>query len=178
MLAACAVTPDFPARIERPADSAPDRFELSGRIGVRYDEDGYSGNARWQHGANSDRIWLNSPLGQTVAYLERDAGGVTLTADGKTYRAADAETLTGEVLGWTLPLAGLEHWVLGRIAPNDKPTVVERDASGRLTRLTQNAWQISFPRYAEPPYSARPARIELQYGNLTIKLVVDDWGAE
>lgn len=180
VVASCAVTrsaPDAPAPI---VESTITRFELSGRLAVRYDDQGFSGNVRWEHGgaAALDQIFLNSPLGQTVALLERDAGGVTLVADQQTYRAADAESLTRDVLGWTLPLAGLEHWVLGRVAPDSTPTVAERDDSGRLIRLTQNAWQITFTRFAEAPHRALPSRINLQYGTLEIKLIVDDWVVE
>lgn len=180
-LVSCAATRERPMAPVAITDAPISHFELSGRLAVRYDDQGFSGNVRWQHGAgdaSADQIHLNSPLGQTVALLERNAGGFVLIADRKTYRAADAESLTREVLGWTLPLTGLEHWVLGRVAPGSAPAVVDRDDSGRLTRLTQNAWQIAFPRYAEPPQDRLPARIDLQYGTVEIKLIIDEWAVD
>ncbi|MBA2352833.1 MAG: lipoprotein insertase outer membrane protein LolB [Burkholderiales bacterium] len=180
LVASCAVTRSIPDASQPIVQSPIAHFELSGRLAVRYDDQGFSGNVRWEHGrpAALDRIFLNSPLGQTVAFLERDATGVTLVADQQTHRAVDAESLTRDVLGWTLPLTGLEHWVLGRVAPENTPSVIERDNAGRLTSLTQNAWRITFPRYGEEPHRALPSRIDLQYGTLEIKLIIDDWNVE
>jgi outer membrane lipoprotein LolB len=48
-----------------------------------------------------------------VARLQRDPAGVSLQADGKTWQATDVESLTQDVLGWTLPLGNLVWWIRG-----------------------------------------------------------------
>ena len=77
----------------------------------------------------------------------------------KGYRSDNVQALTREVLGWDLPLEGLQHWVVGRAEPGLPVQAEERDARGRLTRLTQNDWHISFLDYAGD--SSLPARIAL-----------------
>src|SRR3982074_266167 len=89
LLSACAsVAPP------RPLDTARS-FELAGRIVVRYQDRGFSSSLRWTQAGARDEIWLTAPLGQTIARLESDANGATLTgADQKEYRAASIESLT------------------------------------------------------------------------------------
>ena len=153
-----------------------ERFEFSGRIGVKYDNSSFSGNLRWRHAADGDEIWLYSPLGQTVANLRRDdAGAELITSEKKRYAAADAEQLTREVLGWNLPLAGLQYWVVGRVAPHFPPLAVERDAAQRLSQLQQNAWRIVFARYAPAEQGGLPEKLTLQYRDIEIRLVIDTW---
>ncbi len=154
-------------------------FQLAGRIAVKHDEQGFSGTLRWSHDARHDDVFLQSPLGQGVARIERGAGGVTLvTSDDKTYRAATVEALTREVLGWQLPLHGLEHWVLGRAAPE---TAARRivDENGQLTRLIQDGWQVDFERFRTIQGAELPGRLVATYGDgLEVRLVIDRWELE
>jgi outer membrane lipoprotein LolB len=163
LLAACATTPSF-----MPAPS----FELAGRIAVRYQERAFTGSLRWTQNAQGDDIWLSAPLGQTVARVQADAQGATLTAaDQKQYRASSVESLTESGLGWRFPLAGMRHWVLGQPAPNLPLAGIERDGANRLTRCAQGEWQVAFE-YAAPG-APHPSRVEVAGTGATIRLVVD-----
>src|SRR3970040_1072150 len=76
-------------------------FELSGRIAVTYRDEAASGNLAWRHGALEDELLLSSPLGQGLARIVRAAGEFTLALqDGREFRAADAESLTEQALGF------------------------------------------------------------------------------
>lgn len=183
LLSACA---ELPAPPETPASSASivsaeavGAFRLTGRIAVKHEGQGFSGTLRWEHDARRDEVLLQSPLGQGVARIVRDATGVTLTdADDKVYRAATVEALTREVLGWQLPLDGLEHWVLGRAAPESASRRTVGD-DGRMTRLIQDGWQVDFERYQPVQGAMLPGRLEAAYGNdMTVRLVIDRWVLE
>jgi outer membrane lipoprotein LolB len=167
LLAACA-TPGFlfPA--------ADVEFELSGRIAVRYRDDAGSGNIAWRHGARADEMLLTTPFGQGIARLARVGEEITLTTqDGREFRAADAESLTDQVLGFRLPLLGLADWVRGRAAskPAPEPTRERRDTAGRLSELEQSGWQIRYLEYAD----ALPSRLTLTYPGLELRLAISDW---
>lgn len=145
-------------------------FEFNGRIAVRYRDDASSGNVSWRHRAAGDEILLTSPLGQGVARIVREGGKVTLTAqDGKSHTAEDAEALTESVLGFRLPLAGLADWVRGR--PSQGEAQVNRDASGRVSRLVQSGWDIEYLEYA----GGLPSRMKLLYPGLDIRLAITEW---
>jgi outer membrane lipoprotein LolB len=149
-------------------------FSLTGRVAVKLEQRGYSAKLSWRHAAGGDRMRLLSPVGSVIAELEADASGATLTTgDKKVYQSGNVQALTREVLGWDLPLEGLQHWVVGRAEPGLPVQAEERDARGRLSKLTQNDWRISFLDYAGD--SALPARIALVYDNLNLRLIIDRW---
>ena len=187
LLAGCATLTDKPvavstAIIEPVATGAATvaNFELAGRVSVKDSKQSFSGGVRWQHTNGSDEILLLSPLGQTVAQIQRNPDGVQLTtSEQKVYRAADVESLTGQVLGWRLPLTGLQYWVRGDHAPATS-AAVDKDGAGRVVAIRQDGWEISYSSFfsPEPAHSAqtpRPRVLALQRGELEIKLVVDNW---
>ena len=164
-LAACAELPFL-------QPTAGLEFQLSGRIAVRYDDQGSSGNIAWRHRAVGDEMLITSPLGQGVARIVRQGGLVTVTgSDGRVYRAHDAESLTEQVLGFRVPLAGLSDWVRGKPAPG--PAHETRDAHGRLSELEQDGWRIYYLAYAAD--GGLPARLRLVYPGLELRLAVDKW---
>jgi len=158
------------------SSEAVESFQLSGRIAVKYDGQGFSGALRWAHDARHDEVFLLSPLGQGVARIERTSNGVTLTtSDEKIYRADNVEALTLEVLGWRLPLHGLEHWVRGRAAP-ESAAHRDLDAGGQFSRLTQDGWRVDYQRYQTVQGVSLPAKLEITYGDdLEVRLVIDRW---
>ena len=170
-LAGCAATSPVspPAAIPsgRPA------FELDGRIGVRDGEHSFFGNLHWRAGEGRDRLLLATPLGQGVARITRGAGATILQwPDGRSETAADPEDLLEKVLGFRLPLGGLDYWVEGRLDPH-RPGAVVRNGEGRIERLSQDGWQVHYLAYA----GARPARLRLRRDDIEVTLIVDRWGS-
>lgn len=152
-------------------------FQLSGRVAVKYDGQGFSGGLRWQRNGETDDVLILSPLGQGVARIERDAKGVTLTApDQRPYRAKNTAELTQQVLGWRLPLDGLRYWTLGVAAPAST-AIREVDADQHLSRLTQDGWRIDFLGYTRFDGTDLPGKIVLQRDEVEVKLVIDLWDA-
>lgn len=177
ILAGCAALPPqppaSPAQIE--ALQRVTRFRLTGRIGAKYQGQGFYGNLRWRHAPDADDILILSPLGQGVARIVRDAAGVTLTTpEHRVYRAASAEELTREVLGWRLPLAGLRYWVLGRAAPGS-PADVSPGPGNLPRRLIQDTWQIDYSGFETVAGLPLPRKLEMRRGDLEVKLAVDQW---
>lgn len=167
LLAGCAeLPPQGPSGVPAVAATAPSdqAFSLNGKLSVIYDGQGFFGNLRWRHALTDDDILLFTPLGQGVAQLVRNADGVTLTtADRKTYSAPDAESLTEQVLGWRLPLAGLPYWVRGFPAPG----VYQLSEGG----LHQWGWVIEWERNAD----GMPTLTVMRRDNLEVKLAVSSW---
>jgi len=143
-------------------------FELSGRVAVRYGKEALSGRIFWRHSDGADELLITSPLGQGLARVTRARGGFLLVAgDGKEYRAADAESLTEQALGWRLPLAGLADWVQGRPNPG-MPSETLGD-TGRDFR--QDGWLVAYEDFRD----GRPLRLRLTREGLEIRLIVDQW---
>jgi outer membrane lipoprotein LolB len=145
-------------------------FELTGRIAVAYRDEASSGHLAWRHGARGDEMLVTSSLGQTVARLVREGEQFVLTtAEARQHRAGDVETLTEQVLGFRVPLAGLASWVRAR--PADGPFEARRDESGRLRELAQAGWRIEYLEYRD----ALPSRLRLTYPGLELRLAIGEW---
>jgi outer membrane lipoprotein LolB len=152
-------------------------FELQGRAALRYGAEGGSTRITWRHSAAADDLLITTPLGQGVARITGQNGQVRLvTADGKEYSAANAETLTESVLGWRLPLAGLPDWVRGRPAAG-RPAQTRNDDGGRLAGIEQDAWRITYTAWA----GELPSRLTLNHAGVDgkaaveIRLIIDQW---
>ena len=158
------------------AAHAGSAFRLAGRIGVLHNGESFSGTLRWRHSVEEDEIFLLSPLGQGVARIVRNPEGVSLeTAEGRTYRAEDVESLTEEVLGWRLPVRGLQYWVAGRAAP-DTPSSSEAGDDKLLRRLNQDGWRIDYLGYRLVQGVELPAKLEMAMNSrLEVRLVIDNW---
>ena len=171
LLAACATQPP-----ELPPGVAPqvDQFDLGGRVAVKLDGRGYSARLRWRHVADSDALWIYSPVGSTIATLTADGDRATLvTSKQETYQSTDVQSLTRKVLGWDLPLAGLKYWVLGRVDPALPVEAIDRDERFRIQRLVQGGWEIEFVGYQ--PDGSLPTSMVLRFEGLRMRLLIDRW---
>lgn len=153
---------------------APDarvEFEFTARFAARYRDEAASGQLAWRHDRAADEVLISSPFGQGMARVTRRGDQVTLvTADDRRYAANDAETLTEQVLGFRLPLAGLADWVRARPAAG-APAQSTYAQDGRLAALEQHGWRIEYQEYA----AGRPARMRLHYPGLELRLAISEW---
>ncbi len=160
---------------QAPAGLVGDAFELSGRVSVKYGAEAASGKISWRHDAAGDDLLFSTPLGQGVARIVRRDGEVSLTTqEQKVYRAGDVETLTEQVLGWRLPLAGLPDWVRGRVAAG-APAQTRLDGAQRLAELRQSGWLVEFLDHKSE--SGPPSLLRLSRGDVEIRLAIDQWQA-
>lgn len=155
-------------------------FNLLGRISIQDQNQRLSGSFRWQHLAISDEILLFTPLGQAVAEITKDQEGVRLiNSKLEAFYADDVESLTEEVLGWRLPLNGLQYWIQGTHSPT---TVAEKDLDNKdqVVAIRQDGWKIYYSSYMPVQLNQipRPRVLDLIYTNLRIRLVIDDWKVE
>ncbi len=117
-------------------------FNILGRLAIQDEKQSFSGSFRWVHLAASDEILLFTPLGQAVAEITKDDGGVRLiTSKMEGYYANDAETLTEQILGWRLPLDGLRYWIQGMHSPLSAAEK-DLDRQNQLLAIRQDGWHI------------------------------------
>ena len=174
ILAGCATAPPTPQPVARPAQTEHASFALNGRIAVNHDGKRSSSSVRWTHHPTDDEILLFAPLGQTMARIHRDEQGVVLDTSDKHYTAEDTEELTQRVLGWHLPLDGLQYWVLALPAPESK-AIIEHDANGQVSVMRQDGWEIRYMRYAARAPDSLPLRMNLQREGMELQLLIDEW---
>jgi outer membrane lipoprotein LolB len=190
LLAGCAaLTPEKTAvntiivepAAEMPSTQSAD-FALVGRTSVKGGKESFSGGVQWQHSGSHDEILLLNPLGQTLAQIRRTPEGVHLaTSEQESYYASDVESLTEQVLGWRLPLMGLQYWVRGMNSPATT-AAIDKDLDGRVVAIRQDGWEIGYSSYfpSSPSQTMEgqvglPRLLLLTRNGLQIKLVIDTW---
>jgi len=157
------------------SDAVDAEFEISGRLAVKFNEQGSSAKIKWVHRNEVDTVDVLTPVGSIIAViLVSPRSGAVLETPDKIYEAISAEALTREVLGWSFPLEGLKYWARGLIDPKSRiARISPRDDQGRLTYLEQSGWEITYEKYQEN--SALPRVMRLSYDDLKLKFVVDTW---
>ena len=155
-------------------------FGFMGRVLVKGGDKGFSGGIRWGHDSTVDNIHLLSPFGQVVAEIKSSEDAALLTtSEQRVYRAANVENLIKKVLGWRLPILGLQYWVRGVNSPKTE-SEIDRDVDGRIIGIRQDGWMIIYTSYFPSKLikTERPRVLVLERSNLKIKLVIDNWEAK
>lgn len=170
-----------------PPPVIPDRVH-AGRFSVIVVLDGQrdSASGRFTLSVSGDRSVLDlaTPLGSTLARIERSPQGVLLRTTGASgpeeRRSTDGAALTEALLGWPLPVDGMADWIAGRPAPGSS---VETDGTDPPRAFTQNGWRIEIaerfasgqPRQMLMTRPARPARdFAAATPAITLRLLIDD----
>ena len=151
-------------------------FSFNGRVAIKRGTDNSSAQLHWVHSPeeDEDEVLILQSLGQTIARIHRDVQGATLEAQGRYYVSQDVESLTQQVLGWTMPLSWLTHWVAG-VPVKDNPADIQRDAKKQITVMRQAGWEIRYKRYAGVTADSLPTHIILKKDNLEITILIDEW---
>ena len=150
-------------------------WSLAGRIVVNTEEDGWNGELYWSQRADGYGIQFSAPFGQGAFQLDGSVKGVEMRfSDGKTFQAADAESLLVEQLGWHLPLAGFQYWVTGIPTP-ESASVLNYGPDGRLASLQQDQWKVTYPEYSAIGGVMMPRKVFLENHELSVRLVIDRW---
>jgi outer membrane lipoprotein LolB len=174
LTAGCASVPTVSQPVVRPAEAEQKPFVLNGRIAIRHGDERSSANMRWAHHSEEDDILLLAPFGQTVARIHRDALKIMLDTSDRHYTAQNTEELTRQVLGWNLPLSGLQFWVLALPSPGSKASI-EHDINGQISVLQQDGWNIRYTRFAGQTPDSLPLRINLRREEMELQLLIDEW---
>ncbi len=146
-------------------DGAPRREAWTGRFTLQVD-------------ARSLTLDLVSPLGSTIARIETDAQEARLLvpADGgvRVEHGPDARALSEQVLGWSLPVAGMPDWVEGRPSPGRPFQALPPE--GEAARFEQDGWSVK----VEDPAEGRPGRrLQMDHGgdagapDVALRVVLD-----
>jgi outer membrane lipoprotein LolB len=153
-------------------------WSIDGRIGITNAQEGWHASLQWAQQGPAYAIDLFGPWGQGRVRIEGDARGVSVrTADGQVRRAADPERLLGETLGVRIPLNGLRYWVRSLPDPN-RPSELQGDPQGRLSRLEQDGWVIDYPRYAQVGSMELPAQIRARQEDWQVRIAIREWNLQ
>ncbi|MEO8408926.1 MAG: lipoprotein insertase outer membrane protein LolB [Propionivibrio sp.] len=151
-------------------------FSLIGRFSLRQDDESYSGQLDWRHAGVDNELLLSSPFGQGIAEIVTGADGAKLTtSEGRIYYAPDAEALTRQVLGYTLPLTQLTDWVRARTGGDGTVDQVKLDEQGRPRQLRHESWRIDYGYDSDDPAALPGVVFVERAGRFELRLRIDQW---
>lgn len=178
-LSACTTLPEGPLT-ERQYQSA---IAVGGRLSVRYQQNGQpqslQGKFRWEQQGEQTDITLYSPLGQTIAFIAISPGlAVMAQAGGEKRQAPNVTQLTQEVLGWPMPVEGLRYWLQGFVRNGDGSLQSASPDHGQSFR--SDGWQVRYVSWQRGANTLYPKRVDMerssaQAGDISLRLVIDDW---
>jgi outer membrane lipoprotein LolB len=187
LLASCATMPvgsdglSYEQRRER-LEAVP-AWEMRGRVAVAAGERAFQASFRWRQDADALDLAIRGPLGAGALEINGTPSALTVSSRGDTRVLSDPETQLSEQLGWWLPVGSLHAWLLGLPDPAFQ-AATEPGADGTLAALEQRLWRVAFASYQLAAVKAGtdapllvPRRIDLEHGDLRLRLTIDDWHA-
>ena len=154
-------------------------WSMVGSLVVRAKGDASRVTLRWRQKRASYHLRVTALLGVALLELEgSDAGVEARFADGRRVRAESPEALLEEEVGWSVPLGGLQYWMVGAPSPGSADGTMEIDSQGRLARLEQSGWTVVYEKYRSLDGLALPARIRFSNESVEGTVVVRRWKAE
>jgi len=123
-------------------------------------------NFNWQQTAQRTDVTLYSPVGSTLATIAVTPQQAVLTQSGKAPRSApDVDTLSAQMLGWSLPVSGLRDWLQGYAVGADGKRFVASPANDSVT--TKDGWRLRYVSWQDaadntPGALPQPRRIDAE----------------
>jgi outer membrane lipoprotein LolB len=158
-----------------------DQWDIRGRVAIYVDDKVHTAGLRWIRKADQIDIVLEAPFGQGVMRIfsrqQNNANIYSLKLPNREPAfGSSPEKLLEQILGWSLPVSGLNDWVKA-VAKEDEPYSVEFNLEGFPASIQQRGWKINYLDYAETENSSwsLPIKMYLKHERLALKLVVESW---
>lgn len=154
-----------------------DSWDVHARAALKLESGVYNIGIRWQRQAETSTILLEAPFGQGVFRIESEAIGKyrLRLPDGRVFEDSSAEALLEKMIGWSLPISGLDYWIRGLPRP-DSGYSHRLDEGGRARSIDQDQWSIGYLDYfARQENLQLPRRVKLLSDKVTLKLIIERW---
>jgi len=150
-------------------------WSLEGRLAISNEDDGGSGQFRWNRNAAGSRMDFHGALGRGAWQLEADEQGAELSlADGTVHRADSIDRLVRQQVKWEIPVENLSWWVRGLATPGRFRERV-LDGEGNISKLQQDGWTIEYDRYRVFEGLSLPVKLTARQGKWKVKLAIRSW---
>src|SRR5450830_278710 len=148
-----------------------EQVELTGRLNVVYQKDdkpeSATVNFNWQQTAQRTDVTLYSPVGSTLATIAVTPQEAVLTQSDKApRRAPDIDTLSAQLLGWSLPVSGLRDWLQGYADGAGGQRFIASPQHNSVT--TKDGWRLRYVSWQDVAEntggntSSQPRRIDAE----------------
>ena len=153
------------------------RWRAEGRIAVSYQGEGGNANFIWEQYGDNYTLKLIAPFGAGTSELKGSRSRVLFKdEEGHTHVGKTPEALMEKVMGWHVPISGLQYWARGIPTPQTAFGKLEiTKDQGTLLKLQQNGWEIDYDRYINDNAPPLPSKIRLASRDVSVKLIIKHW---
>ena len=159
-----------------PASSVELDFRVRGKMGVHDGAKGFSATFDWRQTGERYDIFLRAPFGQGQVRLTGDGEAVSATSPSGVVREGEnPQAFLQSILGWSLPVVALRHWVRGRYDPALSATRKSYDEDGNLAAFHQHGWTVRLSNWQAVAGESVPGKIVARRQQRRITVVCKDW---
>jgi outer membrane lipoprotein LolB len=159
----------------RPGLDDHQRWQLSGKIGLRGPQLAESAYINWRQCGNNYDIRISGPLGQTVARIDGSGEQLQIWFEGQQpMQTSEPEALMQQQLGWSVPLRALRYWVRAEAAPGQSAEF--SGPTDQPTALQQMGWQVDYLAYHQNGATVLPAKVRMNSAQgVQTTLIINEW---
>jgi outer membrane lipoprotein LolB len=182
-LAACTAPRELSPPTADPARAAVlatlGEWSAQGRLAVRTDGGGGSGDLDWRQRGDEALIRVSGPLGAGALEIRWSPESLSVTGRDGAYtqswrEPAEAERFLAERLGWSFPAGSVRWWLLGVPDPA-APADWRSGPDGRANGFLQGGWSVSYERWADVQGLVLPVRLVVESPAARLRVLIDHW---
>ena len=155
---------------ERVADNT---WTATGKIGVRYESQGFSSGFFWRQAGSNSELFFKMPLGHSFRIINKEKSCVYEDSEGEIFEANSLKSLMTKEMGWYFPLDKAVFWIKGLPFPEEETKKMEVMNGGGSKKFKQGEWTINVEKYFSE--NQMPRIISFSSQRLSLKIVVSQW---
>lgn len=176
IISACSSRPTGPTTPPPDNVNAISKWETSGRVGIRTQEDAVSGNFNWQKDPKTFALSIVGPFGQGATKLDQNQDGmVTLAYEDTIVTGNNPAALLQQELGWEFPVEQVTYWIRGLAAPNSPSRIYQDPISKLPNTIEQDGWLITYNNFTKVDGLSLPQRMQVSNPPFRVNLIINQW---
>ena len=147
-------------------------WSLSGRLALADRDNSFSASLVWSHHKEWEKIELSGPFGQGRVLITINDEHVIIDRGNKPlHYFGDVDEVVSGQLGVFVPVLALKYWLLGVVEPK---VAYQKLKDGFI----QSNWRVRYSQMQVSGGKELPRKMKLDYENVRLKLIVDEWNIE
>ncbi|HHZ71432.1 MAG TPA: outer membrane lipoprotein LolB [Methylococcaceae bacterium] len=144
-------------------------WSLRGRLAIVKNNAAESVRIKWQHWPDSEKLAVYGPLGRQLVVIVLEGRSVVIDYGADNKRILQDVTKGVDFgLGFEVPILAFRYWLLGLPAPGNQFVYVPEG-------FIQQGWRVFISKVVKVEQYSLPKKVQLSYGDVKLKLLVDQW---
>ncbi|WOD06448.1 lipoprotein insertase outer membrane protein LolB [Marinomonas sp. GJ51-6] len=178
-LGACSTQPSGSVTPPPSSVDAISKWETSGRVGIRTQDDAISGNFSWQKATDTFSLSIVGPFGQGATKLNQNENGlVTLAYEDKVITGDNPATLLHDELGWAFPVEQVTYWIRGLASPNSPAQITKEADSDTVDKIEQDGWVVTYSNFTKIDGLSLPQKMQVSNSPFRVNLIINEWAVQ